>query len=152
MYVRRSQLTLRTLIDGLNESTFVTCRDSPYQTQADTVPTITHHNSETLQPRRALEKRGYLPCHYDSQCMVPDAMKLEWSLRIKDNFGAGLFVLYSEAVLWWQHSQCPLYRGCPLVGVSIIGGSTVIILMNRTNDLWTTQQISFSERQTLDYQ
>ena len=25
----------------------------------------------------------------------------------------------------WCHSPCPLYRGCPLVGVSIIGGSTV---------------------------
>ena len=25
----------------------------------------------------------------------------------------------------WCHSQCPLYRGCPLVGGSIIGGSTV---------------------------
>ena len=40
MYIRRSQLTLRTLIDGLNESTFVTYRHSPYLTQADTVPTI----------------------------------------------------------------------------------------------------------------
>ena len=25
----------------------------------------------------------------------------------------------------WCHSQCPLHRGCPLVGGSIIGGSTV---------------------------
>ena len=25
----------------------------------------------------------------------------------------------------WCNSQCPLFRGCPLVGGSIIGGSTV---------------------------
>ena len=25
----------------------------------------------------------------------------------------------------WCHSQCPLFRGCPLVGGSIIGGSIV---------------------------
>ena len=57
------------------------------------------------------------------------------------HFGSGDFVLYLEAVLWWEvpitivstrvisirpmHSECPLHRDCPLVGGSIIGGSTV---------------------------
>ena len=57
------------------------------------------------------------------------------------HFRSGTFVLYSEAVLWWEVNflyastiaisigaiamQCSLYNGCPLVGGAIIGGSTV---------------------------
>ena len=29
------------------------------------------------------------------------------------------------------HSQCPLYRGCPLVGGSVMGGSTVVPFLDR---------------------
>ena len=57
----------------------------------------------------------------------------------KGHFGSTAFVLYLEAVLRWEvqiinwcGSQCPLYGGCPLVGGSIIGGSTVYsVLMCR---------------------
>ena len=52
----------------------------------------------------------------------------------KGHFGSASFVLYSEAVLWWEvqnhyrkhhnnFNRC--HSGCPLVGGSIIGGSTV---------------------------
>ena len=55
----------------------------------------------------------------------------------KGHFGSGDFVLYLEAVLWWEVritivstrvipiGAVALHRGCPLVGGSIIRGSTV---------------------------
>ena len=60
----------------------------------------------------------------------------------KGHFVSMAFVLWSKTVLWWEvriviaskhhsnfnwcHSQCPLPEvNCPLVGGSIIGGSTV---------------------------
>ena len=31
-------------------------------------------------------------------------------------------------ISWWQ-VVCPFYGGCPLLGVSVIGGSTAIIIL-----------------------
>ncbi len=53
----------------------------------------------------------------------------------KGHFGSRHFVLYREAVLWWEVKKSiqvvpwrvSLMRGCPLVGGSIIGGSTVLL-------------------------
>ena len=44
--------------------------------------------------------------------------ELQWSLRIKDTLGVKLFVLYSEAVLWWE--------------IQIIIESTIIISIGAT--------------------
>ena len=70
----------------------------------------------------------------------------------KGHFGSMAFVLYWEAVLWWEvrtttestrvmpigaiYSQCPLYGGCPLVEGSFIGGSTVLVYMYFTYYAW----------------
>ena len=35
-----------------------------------------------------------------------------------------------NATIGRGHVVCPLYRGCPLLGVSIIGGSTVIFILS----------------------
>ena len=63
----------------------------------------------------------------------------------KGHFGDVAFVLYWEAVLWWEvritsyskhhsdfnrcHSLCPLHGGCPLVGGSFTGVFTVHVLL-----------------------
>ena len=64
---------------------------------------------------------------------------VQWSLRIKDTLGAGHLsfigrlssggrfksLLKAREYVNRCHSQCPLYGGCPQVGGSFIGGSTV---------------------------